>query len=500
MIVTSQHSFPFSASENGTYVSNEPSENNGGMTFAALLKKAENFYEPAMEQARSRDEEFFNESILNENNDYRVVPDENGVLVTEKRSTDNEFVHSDSKSEDSTDESDVSADQKEAAVVAEENKDKKIDVSKDKEEVQKTLSVAEAKKGKDSSDSEKKAVGADLKHISSEEKQSLIALTDNSQRITGEKAQKGSLHAADSSHLNGKNTEAAGGESQKTETLRKAETVAAAVIRSDAKAKTKNDAGRETLAADGKAKAVPKESETANRLDRIVTISVLREEAGQKGEGALNAGKNRVQGKMTAGEEKNTELRSDKSVFESTSLPTAIQSGKEAGIAENAALRHITKADLIRELKDQGSVEILREAKILVKEGQSGEIKLVLRPQELGTVKINLILENKHGTVKINLILENKHIVGRIFVENNIVKEALQTAFGDLKEVFAQQGMELGALDVFVSQESREDFWQAENDDADTMPFKLAQAVGAVEKHAPVVTVLEDYSRVNIEV
>ena len=487
MIVTSQHSFPFSASENGTYVSNEPSENNGGMTFAALLKKAENFYEPAMEQARSRDEEFFNESILNENNDYRVVPDENGVLVTEKRSTDNEFVHSDSKSEDSTDESDVSADQKEAAVVAEENKDKKTDVSKDKEEVQKTLSVAEAKKGKDSSDSEKKAVGADLKHISSEEKQSLIALTDNSQRITGEKAQKGSLHAADSSHLNGKNTEAAGGESQKTETLRKAETVAAAVIRSDAKAKTKNDAGRETLAADGKAKAVPKESETANRLDRIVTISVLREEAGQKGEGALNAGKNRVQGKMTAGEEKNTELRSDKSVFESTSLPTSIQSGKEAGIAENAALRHITKADLIRELKDQGSVEILREAKILVKEGQSGEIKLVLRPQELGTVKINLILENKH-------------IVGRIFVENNIVKEALQTAFGDLKEVFAQQGMELGALDVFVSQESREDFWQAENDDADTMPFKLAQAVGAVEKHAPVVTVLEDYSRVNIEV
>lgn len=487
MIVTSQHSFPFSASENGTYVSNEPAENNGGMTFAALLKKAENFYEPAMEQARSRDEEFFNESILNENNDYRVVPDENGVLVTEKRSTDNEFVHSDSKTEDSTDESDVSADQKEAAVVAEENKDKKTDVSKDKEEVQKTLSVAEAKKGKDSSDSEKKAVGADLKHISSEEKQSLIASIDNSQRITGEKAQKGSLHAADSSHLNGKNTEAAGGESQKTETLRKAETVAAAVIRSDAKAKTKNDAGRETLAADGKAKAVPKESETANRLDRIVTISVLREEAGQKGEGALNADKNRVQGKMTAGEEKNTELRSDKSVFESTSLPTSIQSGKEAGIAENAALRHITKADLIRELKDQGSVEILREAKILVKEGQSGEIKLVLRPQELGTVKINLILENKH-------------IVGRIFVENNIVKEALQTAFGDLKEVFAQQGMELGALDVFVSQESREDFWQAENDDADTMPFKLAQAVGAVEKHAPVVTVLEDYSRVNIEV
>ena len=76
----------------------------------------------------------------------------------------------------------------------------------------------------------------------------------------------------------------------------------------------------------------------------------------------------------------------------------------------------------------------------------------------------------------------------------------MQTAFGDLKEVFAQQGMELGALDVFVSQESREDFWQAENEEADTMPFKLAQAVGAVEKHAPVVTVLTETGRINIEV
>ena len=141
----------------------------------------------------------------------------------------------------------------------------------------------------------------------------------------------------------------------------------------------------------------------------------------------------------------------------------------------------------MRELKEQGSLEILREAKILVKDGQSGEIKLVLRPQELGTVKINLILENKH-------------IVGKIFVDNNIVKEALQTAFGDLKEIFAEQGMELGALDVFVSQESQQENFFPGDGEVDAVPLKMAHAVGAVEKHAEIVTTRFDRSAIDIEV
>lgn len=466
MIVTGQHSFPFSSSEELLPAGIMP--DTGGLAFAEMLKQTDGHCDITLDQNQNRNLELFNESILNESESYRVVVSGNGEVETEKKGPPAVSDPSESAEEEDAD-SGIS-----------------LSVRSDRSESEEISECGKTEKdGGEGKESRPEVCGVET----AEKTAKKIAFV-RSGELSGEKTGTAKLSAAAGKEKNAEQAVPAGtadGAAEKPETLRKAETVAAAVIRSDAKAKTKNDADRETLAADGKAKTVPKESETANRLDRIVTISVLREEAGQKGEGALNAGKNRVQGKMTAGEEKNTELRSDKSVFESTSLPTAIQSGKEAGIAENAALRHITKADLIRELKDQGSVEILREAKILVKEGQSGEIKLVLRPQELGTVKINLILENKH-------------IVGRIFVENNIVKEALQTAFGDLKEVFAQQGMELGALDVFVSQESREDFWQAENDDADTMPFKLAQAVGAVEKHAPVVTVLEDYSRVNIEV
>lgn len=466
MIVTGQHSFPFSSSEELLPAGIMP--DTGGLAFAEMLKQTDGHCDITLDQNQNRNLELFNESILNESESYRVVVSGNGEVETEKKGPPAVSDPSESAEEEDAD-SGIS-----------------LSVRSDRSESEEISECGKTEKdGGEGKESRPEVCG-----VETAEKTAKKIAFARSGELSGEKTGTAKLSAAAGKEKNAEQAIPAGtadGAAEKTETLRKAETVAAAVIRSDAKAKTKNDADRETLAADGKAKAVPKESETANRLDRIVTISVLREEAGQKGEGALNAGKNRLQGKMTAGEEKNTELRSDKSVFESTSLPTAIQSGKEAGIAENAALRHITKADLIRELKDQGSAEILREAKILVKDGQSGEIKLVLRPQELGTVKINLILENKH-------------IVGRIFVENNIVKEALQTAFGDLKEVFAQQGMELGALDVFVSQESREDFWQAENEEADTMPFKLAQAVGAVEKHAPVVTVLEDYSRVNIEV
>ncbi len=466
MIVTGQHSFPFSSSEELLPAGIMP--DTGGLAFAEMLKQTDGHCDITLDQNQNRNLELFNESILNESESYRVVVSGNGEVETEKKGPPAVSDPSESAEEEDADSGislSVRSDRSESEEISECDKTEK-DGGEGKESRPEVCGVETAEK------TAKKIAFA------------------RSGELSGEKTGAAKLSAAAGKEKNAEQAVPAGtadGAAEKPETLRKAETVAAAVIRSDAKAKTKNDAGRETLAADGKAKAVPKESETANRLDRIVTISVLREEAGQKGEGALNAGKNRVQGKMTAGEEKNTELRSDKTAFDPSSLPVSLQGGKETALAENAALRHITKADLIRELKDQGSAEILREAKILVKDGQSGEIKLVLRPQELGTVKINLILENKH-------------IVGRIFVENNIVKEALQTAFGDLKEVFAQQGMELGALDVFVSQESREDFWQAENDDADTMPFKLAQAVGAVEKHAPVVTVLEDYSRINIEV
>ena len=466
MIVTGQHSFPFSSSEELLPAGIMP--DTGGLAFAEMLKQTDGHCDITLDQKQNRNLELFNESVLNESESYRVVVSGNGEVETEKKDPPAVSDPSESAEEEDAD-SGIS-----------------LSVRSDRSESEEISECGKTEKdGGEGKESRPEVCG-----VETAEKTAKKIAFARSGELSGEKTGTAKLSAAAGKEKNAEQAVpagTAGGAAEKPETLRKAETAAAAALRSDAKMKTKTEDGREAAADGGKTKTAAKESEAANRLERIITVSVLREGEGKKESAPAGAAENRMRVKITAGEEKSTEFRSDKSAFDPSSLPVSLQGGKETALAENAALRHITKADLIRELKDQGGAEILREAKILVKDGQSGEIKLVLRPQELGTVKINLILENKH-------------IVGRIFVENNIVKEALQTAFGDLKEVFAQQGMELGALDVFVSQESREDFWQAENDDADTMPFKLAQAVGAVEKHAPVVTVLEDYSRVNIEV
>lgn len=466
MIVTGQHSFPFSSSEELLPAGIMP--DTGGLAFAEMLKQTDGHCDITLDQNQNRNLELFNESILNESESYRVVVSGNGEVETEKKDPPAVSDPSESAEEEDAD-SGIS-----------------LSVRSDRSESEEISECGKTEKdGGEGKESRPEVCG-----VETAEKTAKKIAFARSGELSGEKTGTAKLSAAAGKEKNAEQAVpagTAGGAAEKPETLRKAETAAAAALRSDAKMKTKTEDGRKAAADGGKTKTAAKESEAANRLERIITVSVLREGEGKKESAPAGAAENRMRVKITAGEEKSTEFRSDKTAFDPSSLPVSLQGGKETALAENAALRHITKADLIRELKDQGGAEILREAKILVKDGQSGEIKLVLRPQELGTVKINLILENKH-------------IVGRIFVENNIVKEALQTAFGDLKEVFAQQGMELGALDVFVSQESREDFWQAENDDADTMPFKLAQAVGAVEKHAPVVTVLEDYSRVNIEV
>ena len=466
MIVTGQHSFPFSSSEELLPAGIMP--DTGGLAFAEMLKQTDGHCDITLDQKQNRNLELFNESVLNESESYRVVVSGNGEVETEKKDPPAVSDPSESAEEEDAD-SGIS-----------------LSVRSDRSESEEISECGKTEKdGGEGKESRPEVCG-----VETAEKTAKKIAFARSGELSGEKTGTAKLSAAAGKEKNAEQAVpagTAGGAAEKPETLRKAETAAAAALRSDAKMKTKTEDGREAAADGGKTKTAAKESEAANRLERIITVSVLREGEGKKESAPAGAAENRMRVKITAGEEKSTEFRSDKSAFDPSSLPVSLQGGKETALAENAALRHITKADLIRELKDQGGAEILREAKILVKDGQSGEIKLVLRPQELGTVKINLILENKH-------------IVGRIFVENNIVKEALQTAFGDLKEVFAQQGMELGALDVFVSQESREDFWQAENEEADTMPFKLAQAVGAVEKHAPVVTVLTETGRINIEV
>lgn len=462
MIVTGQHSFPFSSVNEGDSGTNLFSESSDGTSFAQMLEKSAAQYEVTLNSEENRNVELLNESVLNEKSGYQVAVGENGHPVTEKK--EKKEVSSQTVADAGAPDSKSGIAQAVAAQPAQ-SQSKNVRVAANTK-LSPATAVAASQTKSEQAQQLQNAQAATVnssKKIESTKKTSAENKTAPSSKnsvVTGKGGSEEQLKIA---------TAAASFEAKKPQQTK--------VLNSEEKPKT--DMIKPNL--------VEKESASADsRLERAVTVTVARNEKVVVENGDASPGSKKLQSKTATVEEK-TVSADKKTTVEVPITPTSSAPVSEASAFEKALAQGVSKADLVRELKDQGSSEILREAKILVREGQAGEIKLILRPQELGTVKINLILENKH-------------IVGKIFVENNIVKEALQSAFGDLKEVFAEQGMELGALDVFVSQQSqRENTFFAE-EEPDGMPLKMAHAVGAVEKHAEIVRHRFDRSAIDIEV
>jgi len=101
------------------------------------------------------------------------------------------------------------------------------------------------------------------------------------------------------------------------------------------------------------------------------------------------------------------------------------------------------KSQFSKYLKEAGIDKIVKQAKIVLKDGNRGEIKLILNPQKLGTVKIKLNIKDNR-------------IVGKIFVENSSIREAFKDAVGDINRAFADSGFDSSSVDVALSQNSSE--------------------------------------------
>ncbi len=95
-------------------------------------------------------------------------------------------------------------------------------------------------------------------------------------------------------------------------------------------------------------------------------------------------------------------------------------------LAENLATR----------LRD-GAADIVRSAQIVLRDGDSGLIRLRLEPESLGGVKIELKMTEKQ-------------ISGKIVVQSDIAGEAFRSSLDALKDAFAECGFETTALEVEV--------------------------------------------------
>ena len=87
--------------------------------------------------------------------------------------------------------------------------------------------------------------------------------------------------------------------------------------------------------------------------------------------------------------------------------------------------------------RDGGSLDIVRSAQIILKDGDAGLIRLRLEPESLGGVKIELKMADKQ-------------ISARIIVESDLAGEAFRSSLDSLRDAFASSGFETTSIEVEV--------------------------------------------------
>jgi len=92
---------------------------------------------------------------------------------------------------------------------------------------------------------------------------------------------------------------------------------------------------------------------------------------------------------------------------------------------------------LDRQLQDRGTQELTKNIRFVLKDHNEGEIRLILKPEALGKVRINLNLHENH-------------IVGKIIVENSSVRQAFMNNLADLTRALEDSGFSSASLDVSV--------------------------------------------------
>ncbi len=93
--------------------------------------------------------------------------------------------------------------------------------------------------------------------------------------------------------------------------------------------------------------------------------------------------------------------------------------------------------ELFKTLQEKMIPEVVQRMGFILKDGGKGEIRLVLKPESLGSVRIRINISDN--------IVE-----GRIIVENNIIKEIFESSLDQLKAALKSEGFQTAGLEVSV--------------------------------------------------
>ncbi len=104
---------------------------------------------------------------------------------------------------------------------------------------------------------------------------------------------------------------------------------------------------------------------------------------------------------------------------------------------ESKTLTTTTGSALMKQLEESVNNKIVKQSSIILKNDNSGEIKLILKPEALGKVRIRLSLNDNR-------------IAGQIVVENAAVKDIFEQNLQNLERAFKENGFDNAALNVSV--------------------------------------------------
>ncbi len=105
--------------------------------------------------------------------------------------------------------------------------------------------------------------------------------------------------------------------------------------------------------------------------------------------------------------------------------------------SESKTLTTASSSALMKQLEENINGKIVKQSSIILKDGGSGEIKLILKPEKLGSVRIRLSLTDKN-------------ISGQIIVDSSAVKEIFEQNLQNLVRAFKENGFDTAALNVSV--------------------------------------------------
>ena len=192
----------------------------------------------------------------------------------------------------------------------------------------------------------------------------------------------------------------------------------------------------------------PADAERSGGIADKLSVTDLRKAEGRSKEGRAAHGSERHEAVATAGTQQQTEpqrkggtaeLDFDLGKAQAPGASSADGEGKpgaEAGRAEAASSRSFASV-LADKLGSGWNDDIVRSAHIVLRDGDSGTIRMRLHPESLGGVKIELKLADNG-------------ISGKIIVESDEARNAFEKNMAQLQDAFTQGGFESARLEVEV--------------------------------------------------